>query len=266
MISHPYYFVCLLLLIFVPIDKAQLLYLIAAQLSLFATVALWQRNRLILDTPSASLNSAAQGYVVLQGRVMPVAFHRGDNNGPSESPTAVGFQKESSQNIYRTFLLEVGKDRCQIVPDSAEVVTETPIAETGYGQAIFPGEYLYVMGDLNSEESHYSPEQRQRLVNKRLAELELHKEKLIDIYDTDNNQYLDQEEWKAVIGFAENDVDQQLDAEQQQTTLHTMTKPANGKPFLLSSVPIDALQQHYQRAMWGHLGVWVGLSAYFLLS
>ena len=126
-------------------DKALIMATISV-LSLLWAIVLFRRIRLIEDTLSTTLNSAAQGYAELEGQVSlyedevirgidldlpPMVWHRANFS-------------ESSAG----FILDDGNGRCTIDPREAEVITPNYNYNHWYYKAIYPGETIYALSQL----------------------------------------------------------------------------------------------------------------------
>jgi hypothetical protein len=128
--------------------------------SLIAWLAALRRYRLVADTPTSLIASAAQGYVELVGRceLHPGSPALGYLSGPPcvwyrcavSRRTSEGWSSTSRERSTDTFLLRDASGTCIVDPDHAEV---TGARERSWTQ----GEYRYDLDYLAPGDPLYCP-------------------------------------------------------------------------------------------------------------
>jgi len=118
----------------------------SAVYSLWLAYKAWRENRLVADTAASRIRSAAQGYVQLEGRALPMP--RGQSHAPLTGLQCAWWRyeiKDRKRNDGATidrgtselpFILDDGTGRCVVDPRGAEVF---PTAKTvWYGESEWP--------------------------------------------------------------------------------------------------------------------------------
>ncbi|RTZ63446.1 MAG: hypothetical protein DSZ29_06945 [Aquificaceae bacterium] len=228
-----------------------------AILSLFLAVIFFRRYRLLSDTSPAQLKSAAQGYVELEGKTS--LYDNEVARGHLELPPSVWLR-----NFYRTssagFLLHDDEGRCTIDPRYAEVIAPLKSYNMHYYWAIFPGETIYVLGNLETLKQHRTEFERNNLISHKLAELKRNQFRFLDYFDKNNNGKIDPDEFQTARASAERMVDEELEMSYQEPATHIISQPEDGRPFIISSIHPDKLLKRYKIACIGHLAIWAYLS------
>ncbi|HIO91757.1 MAG TPA: hypothetical protein EYG68_02800 [Leucothrix mucor] len=258
-----YPIIILILLFFVDNSDEKKMYItILATASLFLSVIFFRRFRLINDTSPTQLQSAAQGYVELEGKTG--LYDNEIVRGDLELPPRVWFR-----NFYRTsyagFLLHDDEGRCTIDPRNAEVIAPLKSYSQHYYWAIFPGETIYVLGHLETLKQHRTEFERNNLVSHKLADLKRNQLRFLDYFDKNNNGKIDPDEWQTARNSAERMVDEELEISYQEPPTHIISKPDDGRPFIISSIHPDKLLKRYKIAYLGHLFIWAYLSIIFIV-
>ena len=236
---------------------------VLAIMSLFLSILLFRRYRLIKDTSPAQLKSAAQGYVELEGKTS--LYDNEVARGHLELPPSVWFR-----NFYRTsssgFLLHDDDGRCTIDPRHAEVITPLKTYNMQYYWAIFPGETIYVLGHLETLKQHRTEFERNNLISHKLADLKQNQTRFLDYFDKNNNGIIDPDEFQTARASAERMVDEELEMSYQAPPTHIISQADDGRPFIISSIHPDKLLKRYKIAYIGHLLVWAYLSILVFIS
>lgn len=235
-----------------------------------------KRLRLIADTPTALLRSAPQGYVELIGHCQPIpgasllAYGR--------IPPCLWYQvtiSERSEGLSRnrtstrtersddTFLLEDGTGECVIDPDDAEVLsvhaTSWRAGNCHYrARYLMSGDRLYALGDLRTLRASDDTFDRKGDLAVLLREWKLNKAALLAKFDADGDGHIDVQEWQAVVGAAEHEVDSRYRTMRLEPGYHIMSAPRLGRTYLLSNRDPDDLVRRFRRWSWFHLAVFVG--------
>lgn len=231
---------------------------IIALMSLLWTLLLYARIRLIEDTGDTRLNSASQGYVELEGKV---SLYEGETvrGLHHELPPMVWFS-----NLLRSssagFLLENNGGLCTIDPNSAEVISPSRMYNNRYFHAIYPGETIYILGQLETLKKHRTEYERDALISGKMADWKKDHYNFHDYYDANKDGLIDDAELKIVREAATRRVDYDLESIYQKPATHIISNPSDNRPFLISSIHPDTLITRYNRAIIVHLFIWFFLS------
>jgi len=247
---------------------------------LVAWLAALKRYRVIADTPTAVLRSAAQGYVELTGTCRAIAG--ADLLRYGKAPPCLwylatiieqnrSFGKSRGQTRFErsdeTFLIEDGTGECVIDPEHAEVLsahqTSWRDGHTYYKvRYLLPGDRLYAIGDMRTLRAADGTLNRSADLSALLREWKQDRAALLQRFDTDGDGDIDLPEWQGAVAAAERDVDARHREMRLRPGLHMMRAPGDGRPFLLSNRDPDDLGQRYKRWAWFHLAVFVAASVW----
>ena len=235
---------------------------VLALLSLVWAITLFRRIRLIEDTCSTQLGSAAQGYSELEGKVR---LYDGETvRGPhKELPTMAWYGKQMFTSSAG-FILEDEKGRCTIDPRDAEVITPRYHYNEHTYDAIYPGETIYVLGYLETIKKHRTEYERRGLIRSKLVEWKQNQFQFLNYFDKNHNGKIDEGEMELAVNTATNLIDNSLEEVYQLPATHTIYRPDDGRPFILSSIHPDNLVVTYKRALTIHLIIWLVLSIFVL--
>ncbi|MBU0655800.1 MAG: hypothetical protein KJ914_11835 [Gammaproteobacteria bacterium] len=228
--------------------------LLPANLSLLFALGLFRRYRLIVDTPTSRLSSGAQGYLELKGTAaLPdgVAFR-----GLPHLPVTVwlpGYVEDEP------FLLDDGAGRCLLYPRHAEIVTFPGDTPFSWLKAIYPGQTLYVLGELHTLRASDAQINRRERMAAVLADWKHNQHQLHQHFDANGNGQIDPEEWQEVLTAAERWVDADIREQQRVPGTHVMDGAKAGQLFLITNVPPERLATRYWRAAFLHLAFWLGV-------
>ena len=240
--------------------------------------AFFKRARIIEDTPTSKIRSAAQGYVELVGvgntlegpaivaplTKTPCTWYRykveklGDKNDHV-------VDSGTSEDLF-VLIGETG--RCVIDPEGA-IVTPT-VKRVWYGphsgetgsnssfgglsrryrfteERIHPGDSLYAIGLFRSiggeSESHNAREEVRSL----LAKWKLDQDKLLKHFDRNKDGLIDAQEWENVRKVASHLVRKNYLKRRVSPVTHILSKPEHANhPFLISTKPQHILTRHYK--------------------
>jgi len=229
----------------------------AGAFSLIASILIFIRWRTLHDTPTTSLRNVAQGYAEVIGTAMTMPNEVGP--GPYYLPPVVWFSRPY-QKSSEQFLVEDEFGSCIIDPRKAEIITELYFRQQYWYRAIFPGQKVYVLGQLTTVNGHQTDQQRHQVILGTLASWKKDHYEMLRRFDKNGDGKIDQHELKLAKQAAEAIVDDELDYNYRQTSTHLIEKPRDGRPFILSSIPLEKLLQRYSRAMIFHLCAWPVLS------
>ena len=245
---------------------------------LIAWLGALKRYRVIADTPTAMLRSAAQGYVELDGtcRAAPDAELLHYGKAPpclwylatiTEQDRSFG-KNQTHTRIERsedTFIMEDGTGECVIDPEHAEVLsahrTSWRDGSTRYKVAyLLPGDRLYAIGDMRTLRAADGTLDRRSDLSALLREWKQNRAALLRRFDADRNGEIDLQEWQAAVTTAEREVDAQHREMRLEPGIHMMRAPVDGRPFLLSNRNPGDLRQRYKWWAWFHLAVFIAAS------
>ncbi len=231
---------------------------VIAIMSAICAKSLYNRIRLIEDTPSTSLSSAAQGYAEIEGKVR--LYDDEIVRGPNmDLPVMVWYGKDM-QSSTAGFILEDEKGRCTIDPNDAEVITPRYNYSGHSYNAIYPGETIYVLGYLETLNKHRTEYERNALIGKKISNWKRNRYRFLDLFDTDKDGKIDDSEMAFARENATRLVDEDLEEVYQAPATHVISRPDDGRPFLLSSIHPDKLLKRYKISLWIHLFIWIYLS------
>ncbi len=241
----------------------------------------FRRARIIEDTPTSKVRSAAQGYVELAGRgdlmegepiiapltTTPCTWYRYKVEKVNDRHSRV----VSSGTSEELFVLVGSTGRCVIDPDGAAVTCKTkkvwyessyPSRRNGQGGGFFgrlggryryteermhPGEDLYAIGMFMSVGGGAESFNTDAEVREVLQLWKKNPAALLKHFDADGNRELDMQEWEAVRKAAYLRVRKEQSKRSVQPPTHIMKKPQHdNRPFLLSVYPQDELVKRYK--------------------
>jgi E3 Ubiquitin ligase len=245
-----------------------------------------RRARIIENTPTSRVASAAQGYVELQGLCEPFAGtvqqaplskfdcvwysyctekHVSGSRGKSEWRTIHSGRSEAP------FALRDASGVCVIDPRGAEVTpasrdvwygnTEWPLAgpqlQAGFFKSndyryteerLHPQDFLYALGLFRTVDPNNA--QGSTLSDEVKALLRTWKQDqatLVAQFDTNQDGQIDLREWDTVRAAAENQVQQQRFTRPLRPSIHVMTKTGDfRRPYLLSIKSQEDMARRYR--------------------
>lgn len=263
----------------------------AALYSFYYCFASWRRNRVVGDTPTSRVRSAAQGYVEFTGRGMMPANTQ--NRAPLTGIPCTWWRYKIEQRGGRArsrswsdvqsgtsetpFLLDDGTGQCVIDPRGAEVFPNA--CDVWYGSSEWPdgvripsgggalgwlmdavatGNYRYTEDRLESHERLYaigtfrslggvSVESPDPAVAGLLRDWKHDQASLLARFDADHDGVLNAAEWERARAAAREQV---LAAAATQATapgIHLLSKPEDGRPFLLAASDEQTLARGLRR-------------------
>jgi hypothetical protein len=230
-----------------------------------------RRARAVADTPTSRIASAAQGYVELLGRGQPLAgvpLHAPLNGLPClwyrfkvERKRDDKWHQESSGESSDSFLLDDGSGLCVVDPEGAEVLPRStdvwyPQPDYRHTQAVLiPGEQIYALGAFRTWGSDNVDLNVAEDVKHLLAEWKKDMPKLLERFDLDGDGTLDLREWQLARSQAKREVLRNHRELRAAPDTHAMGAPADGRLFLVSSLPPEKIQRRYLLWAAGHLAV-----------
>lgn len=241
----------------------------------------WLRSvrhaRLIMDTPTSRVASAAQGYTELRGRgrplagtpllspvnALPVLWYR----VVTQRRTRDGkWQHVSTDESDASFLLDDGSGVVAVDPEGAETLVRRRDVydrdDMRFTQwSLIANDRLYVIGDFSSL-GRISPSfDMATQVRDLLAEWKTNRSELLARFDLDGNGDIDLREWQLARAQARREVVKQRDEALLAPEAHIVRKPTTRRLFLISDLDPTAIARRYRR--WGvfHASVFLGAAA-----
>jgi len=250
---------------------------------LLAWLGALRRYRIIADTPTAVVRSAAQGYVELTGECRPIAdaellrygrvppclwYHATiveQNRTFGRSRANTRFERSDD-----TFLMADRTGECVIDPEHAEVQsahqTRWRDGHVHYlVKYLMPGDRLYAIGDMRTFRASDGALNRKADVSALLREWKQNRAALVQHYDRDGDGDIDMQEWQAAVTDAERQVDAQHREMRLEPGIHMMRAPADGRPFILSNRDPDEIRQRFKWWAWFHLATFVAASVWGMM-
>lgn len=254
---------------------------LAVALLLVSALYGWLRSlrhaRLIADTPTARIASAAQGYAELQGRGQPLQgtpllspldglpvlwyrlrTERRDREGK--------WRHERTLESDASFLLVDESGECAVDPEGAEMLVGrrdvTVRGDQRFTQwALLKHDPLYVLGEFHTLGSVTPEFGTAAQVRDLLAEWKTDRSQLLARFDLDGNGEIDLHEWELARAQARREVRRQRDAAQAAAEAHVMRRPADGRLYLISDHEPARIARRYRLWSVFHLGTFLGAAA-----
>lgn len=130
-------------------------------------------------------------------------------------------------------------------------------------------DHLYALGDFRSEGGgHHLPDMGAE-VRELLAQWKQDQTALLERFDHNRDGKIDQQEWEHVRRAAEQEAQRQVRERQSGPVMHVLRKPKHGRrPYILSTLPQDALSTRYRRYAIGSLAGFIlgGIASTWILS
>lgn len=244
-----------------------------------------RRLRVIEDTPTAKIRSAAQGYGELSG--MAQLLDGAPIRGPLTGKTCAWYRYKveklgdkhsrvvDSGSSDELFLLQGRTGRCVIDPEGAIVVTRHkevwfdsryPSRKRGGHSGLLwqlagrvgsryryteerlrPGEPLYAIGMFRSVGGDAESFDSEAEVRELLRLWKNDKPRLLARFDADGDGDIDLQEWEAVRRAAKQQVRQEHAQRRSEPLTHVMSRPTNGgRPYLLSALSEETLVRRFR--------------------
>lgn len=233
--------------------------------------------RLIADTPTSRIASAAQGYAELQGRGQPL------DGTPLLSPVnglpvlwyRLVTERRQSDGKWRvvssdtsdaSFLLDDGSGQCVIDPEGAEMLVRRCDTfrrdDLRYRQwSLIRHDRLYVLGDFATLGSVDAEFDFATQVRELLAQWKTNHPELLARFDLDGDGVIDLREWELARAQARREV-RRLQAEARTAPeLHVMRRPAGRRLFLISDRDPEQIGRTYRWLAAFHACVFLAAAA-----
>lgn len=252
------------------------LVLLAAS-GLYGWVRALRHARLIDDTPTSRIASAAQGYVELRGRAqaldgtplyspvngLPVLWYRVLTERRQRGGK---WQTVSQVESEVSFLLDDGAGICAIDPEGAEMlVRRRDVSVRGDMRhtqwALIRHDTIYALGDFVTLGGLGPDFDSRRQIRDLLAAWKADRKTLLQRFDIDGNGELELHEWELARQEAKREVQRQRQEMMAAPEAHVMRKPANGRLYLISDLDPDLIARRYRWLAAFHLVVFLGAVA-----
>ncbi|MEZ0237796.1 MAG: hypothetical protein ACAH06_07015 [Methylophilaceae bacterium] len=253
-----------------------------AGISFFAWVSNFRRGRVIADTPTSKIGSAAQGYVELYGRAngnkklvqakggsFPGVWYRCTTYRLNSDRKWVASDHVVSESIFE---INDGSGVCMVDPDHAEVITTH--TRTWYEgeyrhveEQLFASDRIYVLGEFHTMGGAHTHLSHKEDVSALLAAWKRDPEHLLKRFDLNSDGEIDIREWELARKAAAREVERNHRELRQQPGVHVMRRPVSGRMYLISNLSPHQLKRKYQ--LWGafHISVFfAGLAAVIWLG
>ncbi|MBI5659746.1 MAG: hypothetical protein HZC43_09435 [Nitrosomonadales bacterium] len=245
-----------------------------ALVSLFAWFSALRRLRLVRDTPTSRIASAAQGYVELAGRGKPLSGsplisklrvlpclwyrYRVERKGSDDK-----WHIEERGESEDPFALEDESGQCVVDPLGAEILTM-------HKDTWHQGDYRYTEWKLIQHDPIYAigqfktvggssaaldPNEQIKAV---LAEWKRDTSSLHERFDLDNDGALDMREWMLARQAARREAEKRIRAARAEPDASLLVQPHDGRLFLISNLKQDKLARRYGLWAWAHLVIFFG--------
>jgi hypothetical protein len=252
-------------------------WLIGLALVLVCSLWLWRANfrraRAVDDTPTSKIASAHQGYVELAGAarlgealVAPLTrrqcvWYRYRVEKRGSRNRWVTEQSDCSDNLFlvddASGLAVVDARQAEMLVDGGRRWIEGRRRYTEW--IIGEGEQVYAIGDFASEGGGNSHLDRKADVSALLAEWKQRKPQLHERFDLDADGRIDEREWSLARRAAQREVERRHREILSQPVTHVLRKPADGRPFLVST--LDPMQVARRHRLWQWLHLLFALAA-----
>lgn len=247
-----------------------------AVISLVAWTSTYRRARAIDDTPTSKVVSAAQGYAELLG------CGRAPAGPPLLSPLAHlpclwyrylverrhedKWVHDDSGESDASFVLDDGSGECLVDPEGAEILVARKDhwteGDRRYTEWLLLGnDTIYVLGQFRTLGSADLQLDVNTDVSALLAEWKKNPPELLRRFDLDRNGEIDLHEWELARAQARREVLNLHREARQQSELHLMHRPDDGRLYLISSLSPEKLSRRYRWWSLAHLVIFFGALA-----
>lgn len=238
-------------------------------ISLLAWLSTMYRLRVIRDTPTSKIASAAQGYVELTGR------GRSFTDTPLLSKNSLlpclwyryRIERKGSDNKWHTldsgesedsFVLDDGSGQCVIDPCGAEILTahKDTWHKDGHRYTewkLLTFDSLYAIGQFKTMGGSGVMLNTNEELKSVLAEWKQDSKSLHARFDLNNDGVLDMKEWMLARQAAKRTAEKRMNEARAQPDTHLLVQPHDQRLFLISNLPPNALARRYWLWSWAHL-------------
>lgn len=244
-----------------------------AAISLIAWRSTLRRRRVIADTPTSRIASAAQGYVELSGTGQPLDFPPLISHLTAlpclwyryqvEERTNDKWRVVSSGESETSFLLDDGSGRCVVNVENAEILTSHKERwTTGRFRhtewKLLINDPVYALGEFRTLGGSRVELDAKRDLNELLADWKKDRHDLLRRFDLNKDGQIDMQEWALARQAARREVSKLHREARNDADVHTLCCPANGKLYLLSNLDPNRIARRYLWWAIFHLTVFFG--------
>jgi hypothetical protein len=246
---------------------------IMAAISILAWLSALNRLRMVRDTPTSKVASAAQGYVELVGRghsfgdpmlsklsLLPCLWYRYKiEKRESENK----WKSVDSGESYDSFMLRDETGECVVDPEQAEILTRHRDrwhdGDYRYTEwKLIEHDSLYVIGAFRTQSGSSVEFDSRAELNALLAEWKKDMPSLHRRFDLDGNGTLDMQEWMLARSAARREVAKMMRETRAQPEINIISQPRDGRLFLISNYSQEKLSRRYLLWSWAHLAIFFG--------
>lgn len=259
---------------------------LAALICNFGMFYFIRRARLVEDTPTSKIRSAAQGYTELSGHcgtaprsvVSPLTgvectWYRYRIEKRYSSGKNTHWKQVSQGESEQPIILDDGTGQVLLNPDNAEI---TPaVKQRWYGEHAWPdskkiqqrhglstffishdyryteqrfhqGDRLYALGKFISIGTDKQSADIQTNLNEKLHKWKQKPEAMLRHFDTSQDGIIDLQEWENVREAARKLVLRERLNNATTQVVHTLARPEDGRPFIISSKSQHEMNRRYR--------------------
>ena len=246
-------------------------------ISFFAWYGNTRRSRIIDDTPTSMVASAAQGYVELSGRAkcrpdttlfsrlhqLPCVWFRYQIERRDTDNKWETLEQGESHEI---FLLDDGSGECFVDPENAEIITKHKQVwskdDYRYTEYVLsPLDTLYVLGEFATLGGASSDLDLKADIGALLAEWKQNRPELLQRFDLNGDGEIDLHEWELARQAAKREVEKLHREIRLKDGINILRQPSDGRLFLLSNLTPEKLGAKYVLWGWLHLAVFFSAGA-----
>ena len=232
-----------------------------AALSLYGWVLALRRRRIIVDTPTARVATAPQGFVELVGRGRLFDGH------PVASPLTglpclwyrYRTEQKNADNKWEVVQERQSDDSIILADDSGEAVIDPERAEviTRHRERWHQGDFrhtewkliagdpLYVLGELKTIGGHSLDLDVKADMAQLLVEWKRDRNALHERFDLDADGQIDPREWALARSAARREVARAHREARERADAHIVRAPSGDRPFLIANVDPDDLVRRF---------------------
>ena len=241
--------------------------------SFFAWIANYRRYRQVEDLPTSKVASAAQGYVELLGKSMPIPDSpvlAALSHLPCcwyrycvETRTDKGWNHSDSGESVAHFLLVDDTGQCVVSPDGAEVLSARKSRWTQGDHRytewlLLPRGNLYAIGEFRTIGGANLELEENKDVSHLMMDWKQNQKDLMERFDVNRDGAIDLKEWERARQQARDEIQKQHAEIRSSGDVNLLCKPADGRLFLLAAEVPSQIGKRYALWSWVHLIIFFG--------
>lgn len=247
-----------------------------AAISLAAWIGVYRRLRIVDDTPTSNIASAAQGYAEISGRCeslpgdptfapysqLPCVWCR----YVMEIRSGNKWVRREQGETDASFLLADSTGRCVVDPAGAEILTNAKDSwiegDCRYTEWKIPQHNtVYVLGDFRTLSHQPSAYDMDSDISALLGEWKRDHAALLARFDRNHDGTIDLDEWEQARSAARAEVEKNYREMQAAPELSGVGAPRDGRPYLISNMSQRQLAGKYRLWIWLHLASFIAAMA-----